>query len=157
MDNAFWRTIYAIRRKIYLIIGRGKLERVNKSDGKTYRLQITGLNGETITDVEFPQNYGFVCNPVPGQVDITFVAVDGNRDMAIALVANDRDNIPKDLASGDVRVYHKDGYQVKLGSLGIILKTGDASGWQPNTLTVDPMTGIPHGGVGAGIIKLKGE
>jgi hypothetical protein len=41
-------------------------------------------------------------------------------------------------------------------NLGITLNSGDASGWQPNTLAVDPMTGLPHGGIGGGIVKLKG-
>jgi len=47
-------------------------------------------------------------------------------------------------------------YEVSIGELGITLKTGDASGWQPNILTTDPMTGIPHGGITGGVIKLKG-
>jgi hypothetical protein len=38
----------------------------------------------------------------------------------------------------------------------IELNTGDASSWVPNTLSTDPMTGVPHGGITAGIIKLKG-
>jgi hypothetical protein len=40
--------------------------------------------------------------------------------------------------------------------LGILLKSTDSSGWMPNTLAVDPFTGLPHGGPGAGIAKLKG-
>lgn len=38
----------------------------------------------------------------------------------------------------------------------IILKTGDAAIWQPNILAIDPLTGVPHGGPNAGIVKLKG-
>jgi len=40
--------------------------------------------------------------------------------------------------------------------IGITLKSGDALIWQPNILPVDPITGVPHGGPGAGIVKLKG-
>jgi len=39
----------------------------------------------------------------------------------------------------------------------IELKTGDASSWAPNILTIDPFSGATHGGIPAGIIKLKGS
>lgn len=39
----------------------------------------------------------------------------------------------------------------------IVLQTGDASSWMPNVIAVCPMTGAPHGGPGAGIVKLKGK
>lgn len=42
------------------------------------------------------------------------------------------------------------------GSLFVTLKSGDAAIWMPNVLPVDPLTGMPHGGPTAGIIKLKG-
>lgn len=34
----------------------------------------------------------------------------------------------------------------------LILQTGDAAGWKPNTLVTDPYTGLPH----SGIVRLKG-
>ena len=47
--------------------------------------------------------------------------------------------------------------EVNLGTgLFLTLKSGDAVAWAPNILTVDPVTGVPHGGVTAGILKLKG-
>lgn len=42
------------------------------------------------------------------------------------------------------------------GSLTVTLKTGDAAIWLPNILPVDPLTGVPHGGPTAGVVKLKG-
>jgi hypothetical protein len=42
------------------------------------------------------------------------------------------------------------------GAVSVTLKTGDALTWMPNILTNDPVTGIPHGGAVAGILKLKG-
>lgn len=45
---------------------------------------------------------------------------------------------------------------VKIDATGITIETGDASGWIPNTLAVDPFSGAIHGGIAAGIIKLKG-
>lgn len=46
--------------------------------------------------------------------------------------------------------------KILINDTGITLSTGDAIIWSPNILPVDPMTGVPHGGVTAGIIKLRG-
>jgi len=48
------------------------------------------------------------------------------------------------------------GVTISLTALGIQLASGDSTIWAPNILPVDPFTGMPHGGPGAGIIKLKG-
>lgn len=45
---------------------------------------------------------------------------------------------------------------ITMDATGIALESGDAAGWLPNVQAVDPVTGIPHGGAGGGIIKLKG-
>jgi phage gp45-like len=93
----------------------------------------------------------------------------------------DRRYRPTGLASGEVSVYDKNGSKVLLkadGSIeieskakmtiksvtgcvvedaaGVQLKTGDAMTWMPNILKVDPFTGLPHGGPGAGIVLLTG-
>lgn len=48
------------------------------------------------------------------------------------------------------------GLEISISATGISLITGDAATWKPNVLAVDPFTGLPHGGVVAGIIKLTG-
>jgi len=47
-------------------------------------------------------------------------------------------------------------YKITIDSTGITLNSNDASFWKPNILPVDPFTGLPHGGVNAGIVKLRG-
>lgn len=48
--------------------------------------------------------------------------------------------------------------KITIDSVGnMVLNTGDAFLWKPNVLGVDPFSGIPHGGAGAGIVKLKGD
>jgi len=42
------------------------------------------------------------------------------------------------------------------GGTFVTLKSGDAITWLPNILPIDPLTGLPHGGPTAGIVKLKG-
>lgn len=60
------------------------------------------------------------------------------------------------LASEGVKVHDANGNEVIMDSAGVKLKTGDASTWLPNILGTCPFTGVPHGGAGAGIVKLTG-
>lgn len=54
-------------------------------------------------------------------------------------------------------IIHPTGSAISIDTLGnITLKTGDAAAWKPNSLQIDPFTGLPHGGLLGGIIKLKG-
>lgn len=55
-----------------------------------------------------------------------------------------------------VSVKHNGGSEVYIDVTGITLKSGDATIWQPNTLPACLFSGAPHGGVSAGILKLKG-
>lgn len=48
------------------------------------------------------------------------------------------------------------GNSVQLGPMGVTIKTGDAALWKPNILPVCCFTGAPHGGAGAGVVKMKG-
>jgi hypothetical protein len=57
-------------------------------------------------------------------------------------------------AQGDASV--KGGNVTVEALASLILKTGDAAPWIVNSLIVDPMTGVPHGGPAVGILKLKG-
>lgn len=43
------------------------------------------------------------------------------------------------------------------GSNTLTIKSPDGARWFPNAITVCPITNIPHGGVGAGLTKLKSE
>jgi hypothetical protein len=62
-----------------------------------------------------------------------------------------------DVASGKAKIAVDASGAITIdGSASVTLKTGDAGPWIVNSLVVDPMTGIPHGGPGVGIVKLKG-
>lgn len=144
-----------LRNKIMLMIGRCILTAVTNS-GKTQKVSVTGLNGETISDVERMEEYGFTTYPKK-DCEITVVFLGGNRDRGLAICAHDRTYRPKTLSEGDVCLYDYRGTQILISSAGITLKTDDASLWCPNIMTVCPFSGAIHGGVGAGIVKLKGE
>lgn len=169
----------ALKMKIFLLLGRGILKAIDASKG-TQLVQIVGLDDETISDVERLENYGFTSVP---ETDAEAVAgfIGGNRDQGVVFVVADRRYRPTTLASGEVMVYDKNGSKIYLKADGSIeiestntmsitapsgtviddvtsiqIKTGDASTWMPNILKIDPFTGIPHGGPGAGIVKLTG-
>jgi len=144
-----------IKKKLYLIIGRGILTLVESASEKTMKIQITGLSGETISGVERLQNYGVESYPDKGEVVI--LALGGNRDQAIVICVHDREGRPKNLAEKDVRIYSNHGNEIRFEAAGITIKTGDAATWKPNILAVDPFSGVPHGGPTAGISLLKGE
>lgn len=138
--------LQALMNKIFLMIGRGILKAIDDS-GKTQLLQITALNKENISDVERPQQYGLATFPT-SSMEAVIAFINGNRDHGIALIVSDRDNRPDGLKPGDVHVWsNKD----------LVLNTGDAASWVPNTLAVDPFTGLAHGGAQAGIVKLQGK
>lgn len=155
MFDVINRMLIPIRKKIFLLIGRAILTAVDNS-GEYMKIQVTALNNETITDLEKIDEYGFSSNPPVDNTEIIVAFINGNRDQGLALKAHNRENRPTDLSEGEVRVYDKNGYKITLTSAGIEIKTGDASSWGPNVMKTCPITGIPHGGIPAGIIKLKG-
>lgn len=165
------RHIAPIRKKIMLLVGRCILAAVNNSE-KTQKIQIKGLKGETGTDIERYQEYGFETYPKK-DCEVLTLFINGNRDQGVVACVHNRETRPKDLNEGDVCVYDcngnrvwlksdgilikdKNGNEVKMEVTGITLKTGDATGWLPNILPNDPFTGMVHGGPLAGIVKLKG-
>lgn len=151
-DRIFSRIMMIIKNKIYLIIGRGILKAINNDESKTQKIQIVGLSGETITDIERLQNYGFESFPDPdGDNEVLVVYPGGNRDQGVAITIHNRDR-PDDLKVGDVRVWDKHGNSIELSKTGIKLNTGDASNWRPNSLQIDPFLGVPH----FTSVKLKG-
>lgn len=157
------RITSSIRKKIFLVVGRGELKSVNNSKN-TARCQGEFLKDELISDIEKMEDYGFTSNPEAGS-QIVAIFVDGNREQGLVIRSHDRRYRPTDLQPGEVCMYHKSGSRVLMkadgsievdSTVGITLKTGDASSWLPNILGNCAFTGAPHGGTVAGIQKLKG-
>jgi phage baseplate assembly protein V len=179
MSGETRRLLHSITNKIFLLLGRGIVKAMTSNTG-TQGVQVVALSGETISDIERMEEYGFTAVPeVDSEAAIGFL--NGNRDQGIVICIADRRYRPTGLASGEVSVYDKNGSKVLLkadGSIeieskakmtiksvtgcvvedaaGVQLKTGDAMTWMPNILKVDPFTGLPHGGPGAGIVLLTG-
>jgi phage baseplate assembly protein V len=121
------RLLMPIKRKIFLMIGRGIVEAINNSE-KTQKIQITGLNNETITDIERVQNYGFESYPSAStNTEAVIVFGNGNRDQGISICVQNREYRPTDLSVDDVcvydksdnRVWLKDGDTLKISGSGL--------------------------------------
>lgn len=187
-DFSIFKLLEPIKRRIFLLIGRAVLTAIKASE-KTQTIQVTSLDGETISDVEHMQPFGLEAYP-NSDTEAIILFINGNRDQGIAITVSDRDKRPKDLQQGDTCLYDSRGQECRLGAdkvhlkdsrgqevhmtatevkvkdafgnhitmtaAGITIATGDSVIWQPNILPVDPVTGVPHGGAGAGIVKLKG-
>ncbi len=148
--------INKLKNKIYLLIGRAILKAVNNK-GNIQKLKVTGLYNETISDVDRIQEYGLETYPKAGTAEVVILFPNGNRDGGVVIKVGDKTYRPSGQSEGDVYLYDYRGTEIKIDSAGITLKSGDASGWKPNVLTTDPFSGVTHGGIPAGIIKLKGE
>jgi phage baseplate assembly protein V len=164
MKHDFERMTNKIKTKIFSIFGRGIVKLIKASQG-TQTVQVVGLNGENITDVERMEEYGFTSFPEEDS-EAVMAFLNGNRDEGVVLCINDRRYRPKDLSKGDVVVYSKSGSKIMLKSNGnievestgdIILNTGDAGNWKPCIIGNCIFSGAPHGGIPAAITKLKGN
>jgi phage baseplate assembly protein V len=101
--NDFKRLIAPLRRRVFLSLGRGILKLINNAEG-TQKVMITALAGETITDAERFQEYGFETYPLT-EAEVFGAFLNGNRDHGIILCVHDRRYRPKDLTAGEVALY----------------------------------------------------
>ena len=101
------KILLPIKRKIFLIMGRAILTAIDNSGG-TQKIQVTGLEGETITGIERFQEYGFESYPKK-DAEVVIGFINGNRDQGIALKVHDRRYRPIDLVEGEARIYNFDG------------------------------------------------
>ena len=125
MDGALLNRLLApLKNKIFLLIGRAVLKAVKASEG-TMRVQVSGLKDETITDMEYVQNYGFTCYPKVGSAETVNLFVNGSRDNGVTIIVNDREYRPTDLAEGEVCVYDRNDSRITLKTdKSIIIKSG---------------------------------
>lgn len=79
-----------------------------------------------------------------------------NHDTGEIVIEDGEFSMTVDKAGESIEITDWNGNGFTLDSTGLTIITGDASGWVPNILSVCPFTGAPHGGPGAGIVKLKG-
>lgn len=121
MSGETRRLLHSITNKIFLLLGRGIVKAMTSNTG-TQGVQVVALSGETISDIERAEEYGFTAVPeVDSEATIGFL--NGNRDQGIVLCIGDRRYRPTGLASGEVMVYDKNGSSVHLKADGSIVVT----------------------------------
>jgi len=119
-----------LKRRVMLMIGRCVIEVVN--DAAAIQLvQVTGLNGEVLDDVERFQNYGFTSVPLAGSEGV-LAAAGGNRAHSFVIGVEDRRYRLTGLAGGEVAMHDDQGQKivlyrdrVEIESAKIVLKSVD--------------------------------
>lgn len=103
IENIVRRMLTPLRNRVYTLITRAVIESV-KDDKKLQLVKVNLLAGESRDDVERLQNFGFTGHPHSG-AECVAVAVGGNRDHLIVIVADDRRVRVKDLPQGGAAIY----------------------------------------------------
>ena len=110
------RWISGLRSKVANMVLKALIQSVD--DTKDIQLvHVTALAGEEDNKVERVQNYGFTSSPPEGS-EVIMVAIGGNRDHPVVIVADSGEHRKKGLASSGVAMYHKDGAYVYLKNDG---------------------------------------
>lgn len=123
--DTFSRLIAPIRTRLLNLVARAVVQLVDDSNG-LQTLQLSVLDGETRSDIERLQQYGFTSVPFKG-AEACVLFVGGRRDHGIAVAVDDREHRLKGLEEGEVALYHKDGAKVHFkadGSVEIAPKSG---------------------------------
>ena len=107
-----------LKNRIYTTITRGIIETANDSDGMQV-VKATLLAGEVRSDIERFQNFGFSSNP-PANSECVALAMGGNRDNLIIVVADDRATRPTGLEEGESVQYNKNGDKMHLKNDGTL-------------------------------------
>jgi len=109
-----------MKNKIFSIFARGMQKLIDDSAG-TQKIQVVVLNGETITDVERMQEYGFSSVPL-NDAETVIGFINGSKEQGLILCVNDRRYRPTGLADGDVIVYDYRGNKITCKDSGIELE-----------------------------------
>lgn len=91
---------------------RGKIARV-KSGGGVQKIQVEGLEGETVQDLEHAENFGFTSHPPAGS-DCVVVPLGGKTSHGIIVTTTNGAYRITGLAEGETAVYNADGAKMVL-------------------------------------------
>lgn len=91
---------------------RGKVARV-QAGGGVQKIQVEGLNGETVQDLEHAENFGFTSNPPAGS-DCVVVPLGGKTSHGIIVTTKNGAYRITGLSDGETAVYNADGAKMVL-------------------------------------------
>jgi bacteriophage Mu gp45 protein len=91
---------------------RGKVARVQAGSG-VQKIQVEGLDGETVQDLEHAENFGFTSNPPAGS-DCVVVPLGGKTSHGIIVTTTNGAYRITGLSDGETAVYNADGAKMVL-------------------------------------------
>lgn len=91
---------------------RGKVARV-QAGGGVQKIQVEGLDGETVQDLEHAENFGFTSNPPAGS-DCVVVPLGGKTSHGIIVTTTNGAYRIAGLSDGETAVYNADGAKMVL-------------------------------------------
>ena len=91
---------------------RGKVARV-QAGGGVQKIQVEGLDGETVQDLEHAENFGFTSNPPAGS-DCVVVPLGGKTSHGITVTTTNGAYRTTGLSDGETAVYNADGAKMVL-------------------------------------------
>lgn len=97
---------------------RGVLS-ATKSDQKIQGMQIKGLDGETIQDAEFYQQFGFTSNP-PAGTNVIILPLNGNTSHGVIIATENGSFRVQSLKPGEACVYDQSGSTITLKNNKIV-------------------------------------
>lgn len=142
------RLLAPLRARVMNMIGRAVLTLVDDST-KMQLLQVSGIEDESLDEVERFQDYGFTSVPLAG-AEAVVVRGSGQGDQPYVIAVDDRRYRVRNLESGEVAVYNDSGSYVVLKasgdiqivpSSGTVSLTGDLDVSGTVTATVDVVGG----------------
>lgn len=107
-----------LKQRIFNVVARAVLALVD-DDPKMQAVQVDILEGETKDGIERFQNYGFSSVPKKG-AECIILALGGNRDHVVVIVADDRRYRPTGLDEGDSCQYTSKGIAIHCKDDGAI-------------------------------------
>lgn len=112
MIDALNRLLNPIKRKISMMVARGRVELVTDAK-KIQQMQATFLADETLDRLERIQEFGFTSTPKPG-AQVVALFLNGSRDHGVIIACDDGTVRPQDVAEGEAAVYSYGKYQVRV-------------------------------------------
>ncbi|MDO4693038.1 MAG: phage baseplate assembly protein V [Eikenella sp.] len=107
VDNRIKRAFGALRQAF-----RGKVRRTDSAGG-VQRIQLEGLDGETVQDLEHAEQYGFTAHPPAGS-DCVVVPLGGKTSHGIIVTTTNGAYRITNLQEGETAVYNIDGAKIVL-------------------------------------------
>lgn len=162
----------AVSRRVRGLVARGVLELIDDAP-KMQTVQLTGLDGDLVDDVERFQAYGLTSNPKPG-AECVFVSIGSSGDHPVVIAVDDRRYRLKSLEPGEVALYddlgqvvHLKRDRIEVTSPHVVVKSSNVElgGDSLVALTdgvvvaqgIDTFTGATYGALGNASSKVKAK